>query len=425
MIDTGSSLGSEDPSSARSGESAPVGDPRTHVAGLDGLRAIAALAVVATHLGTLSGRSFDSAWGPYLARGDVGVAVFFVLSGFLLARPFVRSLLAGGPAPRMSVYFKRRALRIFPAYWLLFAVTAFVGIVETSRGELLSQLFLVQIYTHGAVLGPAIHGATGDLGHPLGPAWSLAVEISFYAALPVLVAGLRVLSRSSQGVRVWRIVVAIVALWAGSLAARAAAFAALSAADAGLVAIWLPFTFDWFAYGLLLALGAEVLRGAAPPRWLLRLASSRWLTGVSWGLALLAFVAVSKWAGLVALQLHYSVSETLLRQVLYGAVGCLLVLPLAIGARRSVVVRVLDAFPLAAIGLVSYGVYLWQDLVIDQFLRHTSYRYFASPFWIAAAWVVVGSIGVASVSYFAVERPMLRLKQRRLRPIHAAAEGRQ
>lgn len=388
--------------------------------GLDGLRAVAALSVVATHLGTLSGRTFDTGWGPYLARADVGVAVFFLLSGFLLGGPFLRAIVDGRPLPATGAYLKRRVLRIFPAYWLLFAWAALgAGIVGASRPELLSQFFLVHIYSTATSLGPAIRTASGELGHPLGPAWTLAVEISFYVFLPLLALLLARLTRGRERAGRVRVVVAtLVLLWVGALAARAVVYHEASAATAGLAGTWLPLNLDWFALGMGLTLLADGARSGWVPAGVRGVFEAGWFPVTSWGLAALAFVAVSKWVGIVPTQLSFTMRESLARQLLYGAVGFFLLAPAVLGPlRRGVIRRTLAGFPLAQLGLISYGIYLWQDVVIDQYLRHSSHRYFAAPFWEAAGFVVAGATAVATISYWAVERPALSLKDRRLLPV--------
>lgn len=395
---------------------------------LDGLRAIAALSVVLTHVGTLSGRSFDTAWGAYLARADVGVAVFFVLSGFLLGRPFLRAVIDDLPRPKLGPYLKRRVLRIFPAYWFIFGVIALgYGIVATSAGALLSQFFLLHIYDTSTTLGPSIRSASGELGHPLGPSWSLAVEISFYAFLPLLAACLAraCAGRDRRGRR--RLATAVVvSLVVCSLCLRLAAFASLSVARAGLVGTWLPLNLDWFGAGMLLALAAEAERTGELSPSLARLTGGRFLPIGSWGIAAVTFVLVSKGVGIVPTQLTFSTAESLARQVLYGAVGFFLLVPLALGPRRSAAIRsALAATPLRQLGLISYGIYLWQDVVIDQYLRHTPNRYFASPFWESLAFVVGGSALAAAISYWLVERPALALKGRRLLPERGPLRSRQ
>src|SRR6478736_6725938 len=85
---------------------------------LEGLRAVAALLVLITHV-SLNAMGNDGPFGGLLARLDVGVAVFFVLSGYLLYRPFVRALLRDEPLPSVRRYFRHRFLRIVPLYWVV------------------------------------------------------------------------------------------------------------------------------------------------------------------------------------------------------------------------------------------------------------------------------------------------------------------
>ena len=99
----------------------------TYFPAMDGYRALAALAVLLAHVALLSGIvRTNTAFGPYLARADVGVSVFFLLSGFLLYRPFVAARLAGRPSGSLGGYVRRRALRILPAYWFALTIVAFV-----------------------------------------------------------------------------------------------------------------------------------------------------------------------------------------------------------------------------------------------------------------------------------------------------------
>ena len=90
----------------------PPGNPRFPL--LDPLRAIAALAVVVTHTAELGGFNREHALGAWTVRLDSGVAVFFVLSAFLLYRPFVAARLDGRASPRVLRYARRRALRSCP-----------------------------------------------------------------------------------------------------------------------------------------------------------------------------------------------------------------------------------------------------------------------------------------------------------------------
>src|SRR5437016_10699788 len=99
----------------------------------DGLRAIAAIAVVFHHAAfttafelrgvRVPGTQHTVLIGHYFARMDAGVQVFFLISGFLLYRPFVAAAFSGRAPRDLRSYFRNRLLRIYPAYWV-----AFVGI---------------------------------------------------------------------------------------------------------------------------------------------------------------------------------------------------------------------------------------------------------------------------------------------------------
>ncbi len=85
---------------------------------VDAIRAIAALSVLVFHAANAAYTAVpDQDWlGAVLARFNVGVPIFFVISGFLLYRPFVAARLGGRAAPRVRDYARRRVLRLVPAY---------------------------------------------------------------------------------------------------------------------------------------------------------------------------------------------------------------------------------------------------------------------------------------------------------------------
>ena len=90
--------------------SPPPGNPRFPL--FDGLRAVAALSVLVFHAGYLSrANEGEAALSPYLARLNVGVAVFFVISGFLLDRPLLAARIGAGPPVRLRDFTRRRYLR--------------------------------------------------------------------------------------------------------------------------------------------------------------------------------------------------------------------------------------------------------------------------------------------------------------------------
>ena len=155
---------------------------------LDSVRAIAALSVLVFHASfwskiTLTG----SALAPFLTRLDVGVAIFFVLSGFLLYRPFVRAHLQGTPEPRAVAYGWRRALRILPAYWLALTVIALV----VPKPDTFQADHAVVYYGFLQIYGDLVFGGISQ-------AWTLCVEVTFYAMLPLWALAMRRLPATAR-----------------------------------------------------------------------------------------------------------------------------------------------------------------------------------------------------------------------------------
>ena len=104
----------------------------------------------------------------------MGVAFFFVISGFLLYRPFLAARFAGRPGPRVRDYARRRVLRIVPAYWVALTVlAATVGLCGVFTGD----WWVYYGFLQNTRLSTTLCG--------IGAAWSLAIEASFYVALPI------------------------------------------------------------------------------------------------------------------------------------------------------------------------------------------------------------------------------------------------
>ncbi|RFZ65257.1 acyltransferase [Mycobacterium liflandii] len=155
------------------------------VASLTGIRAVAALLVVATHAAYTTGKYTHGYWGLVSARMEIGVPIFFVLSGFLLFRPWVHSAVTGAPPPSLRRYTAHRVRRIMPAYVVVVLIAYVIyhyRIAGPNPGHswmgLVRNLTLTQIYTDG-YLGSYLHQGLTQM-------WSLAVEASFYVLLPFL-----------------------------------------------------------------------------------------------------------------------------------------------------------------------------------------------------------------------------------------------
>ena len=376
---------------------APEGD---RLAGFDGLRAVAAVAIVALHVTSATGAVSATGLGRYFARLDVGVTIFFVISAFLLYRPYVVSHLGGRPALALGAYWWRRALRIFPAYWvaltaaiLFFGTTALHGFWDYARHYL-----LVQIYVPDYGLGGIV------------PTWTLAVELSFYAALPVYAWVLRsVTRRQTVERRVATELAGAALLYAFGMAWHIGVVATRST-DA-VSARWLPAMTDWFALGILLAVLRSASELSAPIDALRRLVDR--YADLIVGLALVAFLASGN-VGLPVDGTSGTVGQDIAREVLFGLVGALLVAPAALGrSYRGVAMRVLECRPAVLVGTVSYGVFLWHYQWIARVEEWGGFDWFRSARTLTVFVLVLGlSLATAAASWLLVERPLLRYKDR-------------
>ncbi|MEU8125591.1 acyltransferase [Micromonospora sp. NPDC049049] len=366
---------------------------------LDALRAIGAVAVVGHHVGFQTAATMNTTWGGWLARLDVGVAIFFVLSGFLLFRPWALSAATGQARPRAGRYLWRRALRILPAYWLAVLVCLIVlpQNQPASAGDWIRHLTFTQIY------GP------GQLRSGLTQTWSLATEVAFYLILP-LVAVLAV-GRSWRPVRTVVIVGGGLLITAGWLALLG--FGWLSN---GLHTMWLPSYAAWFGAGMALAAAHVALRtGTAPVafRVLDDLASAPiacWAAAV--GLMAIATTPIAGPRDLAG----PTASEFAVKLALYLAIATLILIPVAFGGRTRVK-EVFGAESARWLGTVSYGLFLWHPLVIELIYLIDDRPLFTGGLFNTFALTMVFGLVYATVSYYGVERPLQVLgSQRRKRP---------
>jgi peptidoglycan/LPS O-acetylase OafA/YrhL len=359
---------------------------------IDGLRAAAAIGVLLTHSAISSGLVATGATGfRYAQRLEVGVTIFFVISGFVLYRPFV---LARSELPRLGGYAWRRALRIVPAYWIALTVAA----VVLGRSEVFDRP--LAFYGFGQIYSQ--HTLTGGLIQ----AWTLDIEVTFYVFLPFWAWLLR---RAGAKQEVW----ALAGLAVASLVWKVA-FVWSGSPRQVIDSPWLhslPAYLDQFALGMGLAVVS--LRVRRPV--------------LLWVVAAVAFWAVSVRIGIGhALFEPYTRWQYMGRHVLYAVVGASLVAAAALATPgRGVVGRVLGN-PLAAwLGLISYGIYLWHVTVLQAledlgFQRSLHFH----PFLVVTAVTLVLTTALAAASWYLAERPILRAGSRPWRRPrdHAARE---
>lgn len=343
---------------------------RGRLPGLDGLRGLAAVAIVLVHVWMYTGAN-DVGRSAFVdgVIGELRVALmfFFVVSGFLIAGPWVRAVLDGAARPSLRRYAVQRAARIVPAYYLAVA-GAFVVLAGHAHAREVapSSLWAFAAFVHNHV--PATAGRLNP------PVWSLGVEVAFYAAFPVLA---WMLLRRGGRVRLMLGCLALVLAGVGwNLAAELGAWPST-------ITTSLPTYLSVFACGI----AARVIaHGRALPR------------GGRLTLLATGMVAV------VANGLWHADGTSLPGHVLLD-------LPAAAGFAAIVVALatgpsgLLDTAPMRWLGTVSYGTYLWHMPVL-YWLRLRG----ALPDdpALAFAAVLAPALALGTVSWLAFERPVLR-----------------
>lgn len=374
------------------------GSLRRRFGGLDGLRAIGALGVLCTHVGFASG---DATIGPFkglLSRLDAGVAVFFVISGFLLYRPHLVAMVEARSRPATRTYFWHRALRILPALWIATALAAFL--LPHDRGVDLSLYLrhatLIHIYFEN-------HQVAG-----LSQMWSLATEGAFYVLLPLLAWLLSRLGFSDRRDVQRQLMILAVFVFVGSV--WKAIMASNGPPSGGL---WLPGYLGWFAAGMALAVWQVSRSKKLLPDGLLgQLANS---PGTVWAgaLAVLAF-ATSPLAGPYDLS-PTSAGEAATKNLLYVVLAVLIVFPAVASVNESAepkVVRALGGRVGHFLGDISYGVFAYHVVVLGVVAHLTGHEaftgHFATLFWLTLS----ASVVLATLSYRLIERPIMRRGRR-------------
>jgi peptidoglycan/LPS O-acetylase OafA/YrhL len=382
----------------------PPGNPRFPL--VDGVRAVAVLTILLYHVGAASHASAGAGVGPLYSHLNVGVTIFFVVSGFLLYRPFIAGRRGYGPAIGTAGYLRRRLLRIVPAYWVALTLLAiWPGLPGVFTHDWWKYYGFLQVYSPRTYL------------QGIGPTWSLATEMSFYLVLPLYAFALARLTRgAATGAWVRRELLCLLLLSVGTGVFRAYG-------HAGHTLLNLPpgtllGTFDWFAVGMALAVASVALgeRGREPRTLLL--AGPRSL--IVWAGAVGAFALLAWGIGLprvVAFAPTHPVSQAqyLGEHLLMALVALLVVLPAVLGDLSGGVVRsFLRSRPAAFLGLVSYGVFLWHGPVILKLSDEGVGDWIpGAPTLSLALAALAISVPIATLSYYLVERPFLRLKYRR------------
>lgn len=391
----------------------------TKIDGIEGLRGVAALAVASGHtIILLMAPSYAPVFlGSLTGLLLHGLTLFFVVSGFLLYRPYASAALTGRPAPPTRAFLTNRVIRIWPAYLV---ILLFVGLVAgttvtgshgpgeiggteadfgrlTDPVTLVANLFLVQGWFPQTFL-------TG-----LGVSWSLVTEVSFYALLPLL--GLI----ATTCVRRIPVVAAALApallLFVVGATGRLTAILAAHGKSADEIshlrteATWSAVIYrsiltqgDLFALGMFAAVIVLVMKRRPA-------GAQQHTVAALWACVTLA-------AAFVLVGGHTDLATPAMG--MFFAAGIVLVSLPHTDRLSSVMLRVLNCRLFRAVGLISYSFYLWHFSLIWFLRLHVDQFVYASPWGLAGslAGVLVLTAALAAVTYRYVELPAMRRKIR-------------
>lgn len=378
----------------------PADDARRQVLpGLDSVRAWGAFLVLATHVAFWTGNYDFSLTGTLLSRLDVGVALFFVLSGFLLSRPYLTAARTGRARPGTRHYLWKRLLRIMPPYWIVAipALTLLVGNAGAGPREWLQTLTLTDLYF-------ADHMPAG-----LSQMWSLATELAFYLLLPLIMWVWNAFTRGSRSDL--RVVVLVV-----FSAAIGAAWVLLMpqqwAVRAPMILQWLPSYLVWFFVGIGLA-HAHEHQGApaheAGSQVLDRIRALGQQPGVCFVTAGALMLASATPIAGPAMLFPATPGQVVTKNLIYAVVAGLVVLPVAFGP-RGVLRTVVEGRASRHLGHISYGVFCVHILVLHLITYLTGWGQFRGHGWEMLALTVLVSVVLAEGLYWFVERPLSRFR---------------
>jgi peptidoglycan/LPS O-acetylase OafA/YrhL len=353
-------------------------DRRQRFTVVDGLRGLAALAVVLYHAGagghvTELLAALPGSVGACVARGHLGVAVFFVLSGFVVAHTLHGTRMTLRTLGRFAL---RRSLRLDPPYWAAILLVVGAGLAASAAGAERAAPGVTRILAHLLYLQDVLGMAPIS-----GVFWTLCLEVQFYLGYALLLlVGRNAPGRPLQGRRT----------------------AALLAA-AGVVSLLWP-----------LGIGPALPDGLFPPLW------HGFLLGVGayWAWrepACRGFVAACTAA--IAAGAWFTGSE-------FSAVCAATALGLFAAARTGWLTGGLDWRWLQGLGLVSYSLYLTHNTVTGAVFRAgarlTGQGVLPEALWLVAS--VLACVAFAALLWWAVERPSMALA-RRVRPVGPRGEG--
>ena len=378
------------------------------IPGADGLRALACLLVVWHHATQRFNPESSALWIQSIhffgMRGEVGVSLFFVLSGCLLSLPVWNSFVKSDPFPSLRFYAINRAARIVPAYWfnLLFCTLVAIFIFDQNINwwRLISGLFFINSYHYSSFFPAELNG----------PLWSIGLEVSCYVLLPavlfLITKSTKRISLALGGMIGYIFALQILNPWIINSFMTSNAAKGWQYGLAGGAKQWLPYWnidtfFTQFLCGSLAALIIVTLRARGI------------MKSKSFDLSAVLFATAAIW--LVAVQLEPGAPNSFTKQPYMAPFFAILMAGVIVSASLSTKVsKFLDNRLFQWIAKLSFSIYLWHMFLIviieRRFLSKYVYYGITDVFdWVVISSIVlIGSITIAATSWRFIESPILK-----------------
>jgi len=357
------------------------GSSLSYIRGLDGLRAISVVWVIAFHYLSYFHNELASASSPWstvrdaLSLGWVGVDIFLVISGFLITKIILKN---PAQSPGYSHFLRRRAWRLLPAYVLLLVIFTAAACLVDPTSKVLHNSWSLWTLTSNVLLSFGDRSALMDNHFAMYHLWSVAIEWHFYAFMPLAIRAFRTPQKAA-----FLLVVAAIGC--------RTAFHFLGVTDNAIYAFSLC-RIDAFSMGAIVAV-------AKPMTSSLRL-KSLGAAGAACFVLLVSTIATANepfktipWVQTVG----YTLIDASVALVVYFVVH----------AKASTYpIRVLEFSPIRSIGRASYSLYLWHipffPMVV--LLTRSTFHEPMAPFYFSVL-IGLGLTAIAgTISYLFVER---------------------
>jgi peptidoglycan/LPS O-acetylase OafA/YrhL len=387
------------------------------IPGADGLRALACLLVVWHHTTQRFNPENSATWIQNIhffgMRGEVGVSLFFVLSGCLLSMPFWNSFVKGDAVPRLRFYAINRAARIIPAYWfnLIFCTVIAIWLFDQNINwwRFISGLLFINSYHYSSFFPAELNG----------PLWSIGLEVSCYVLLPivlfVILKNTKKISFAIVGMITWILALQSLNPWIISTFMTSNKLKGWQFGLTGGAKQWLPY---WNVGSFF----AQFLCGSIAALIIVALRTRSTLKSRAFDLSFALFAIAAIW--LVAIRLVPGAPDSFTKQPYVAPFYAILMAGALVSASMSTqIYKLLDNKLFSWIAKLSFSIYLWHFFIIEIIQRKFLGKYVYYGLTDSLQWVIVSSIVlcasilIAATSWRFLESPVLKYV-RAVRSLH-------